>query len=113
MKIYSIIVFQKNEICNSAYEISDISFFKRSSVKEFLNFFSKTVAENTSDFQKLCVSEKQYLIHSTNNGNLTVVCITDNEYPQRVIFTLSYKIIQEKKTGNLNLDQQYVITERR
>jgi synaptobrevin family protein YKT6 len=109
MKIYSIIVFQKKEgileISNSAYDVSDISFFKRGGIKEFLNFFSKTIATNTQSFQRLCVPEKEYLMYSTNSGDLTVSIITDKDYSQRVIFNLSDKVIQDKRIGVLNLDQ--------
>ncbi|CAG8675805.1 21162_t:CDS:2 [Cetraspora pellucida] len=89
MKIYSITVFSKEEeeAVNLAgeYDLSGFGFFQRGSAQEFMKFFSKTVAERTKPGQRLSVEE----------NSLAGIIICDNEYPQRVAFSLLGRVLDE------------------
>ncbi|MBW0463230.1 hypothetical protein O181_002945 [Austropuccinia psidii MF-1] len=80
-----------------ASDLSSFSFLQRGSIGEFLNFFSKTVAERTSSGQRQSVQENNYLAHSyfKSNDNLVGILISDEEYPVRVAFSLLNKILDE------------------
>jgi synaptobrevin family protein YKT6 len=51
MKIFSVTVIQidskPSKILASEYELSSFGYFQRGSIQEFMNFFSKTLAERT------------------------------------------------------------------
>jgi synaptobrevin homolog YKT6 len=102
MKLLSIIIFQKkNEklsVYKEAYELSHIGFFQRSTVKDFLMFFSKTVAEKIHN-QRTIISEKGNNIYIYNNNNFIVTATTDAEYLTRVAFTMLDYILQELNTN--------------
>lgn len=71
-----------------------------SSIGEFLNFFSKTVAERTSSGQRQSVQENNYTAHAYLRpvDNLIAVIITDDEYPIRAAFSLLNKLLDEFTT---------------
>lgn len=83
-----------------ASDLSSFSFLQRGSIGEFLNFFSKTVAERTSSGQRQSVQENNYTAHSyfRPTDNLIGIMITDDEYPVRVAFSLLNKILDEFTT---------------
>lgn len=68
-----------------------------SSIAEFMNFFSRTVAERTSSGQRQSIQENSYTAHvfSRASDNLCGVIVTDQEYPVRVVFSLLNKILEE------------------
>jgi synaptobrevin homolog YKT6 len=53
---------------SSASDLSSFSFYQRGSVGEFLQFFSKTVAERTKQGQRQSVQENTYTAHVYNRG---------------------------------------------
>lgn len=69
-------------------------------IGEFMNFFSRTVAERTPSGQRQSVQENSYTAHaySRQSDHLTGVLITDQEYPVRVAFSLLNKILDEFTT---------------
>ncbi|CAG8525391.1 7224_t:CDS:2 [Acaulospora morrowiae] len=100
MKIYSLTVFSKDD--KSAvnlvgeYDLSNFGFFQRSSVQEFMTFFAKTVAERTKPGQRQVIEENNYVFYSyVRAEGLAGIIIGDNEYPQRVAFSLLNKILDE------------------
>jgi synaptobrevin family protein YKT6 len=106
MKLYSILLFQKAkenlEIRNEGYNLSHVSFFYRRTIKEFIVFYSKIVAQNIQN-QKICVIEKEYKICAENKNDFTVVVATDKEYPDRAIFSIIDSVWKEmNKDINLN-----------
>ncbi|CAH7688867.1 Longin-like domain-containing protein [Phakopsora pachyrhizi] len=80
-----------------ASDLSSFGFLQRSSVGEFLNFLSKTVAERTASGQRQSVQENNHTAHSYFKpiDNLVGVIVTDSEYPTRVAFSLLNKLLEE------------------
>jgi synaptobrevin family protein YKT6 len=70
------------------------------SIAEFLNFFSRTVAERTSAGQRQSIQENNYTAHVYSRGadHIAGVIITDLDYPVRVAFSLLNKILDEFTT---------------
>lgn len=70
------------------------------SIAEFMNFFSRTVAERTSAGQRQSIQENNYTAHvfSRSSDNLAGVIVTDLDYPVRVAFSLLNKILDEFTT---------------
>ncbi|KAJ2330096.1 palmitoyltransferase, partial [Coemansia sp. RSA 2681] len=67
-----------------------------SSVEEFLEFFSVTVAERTQVGQRQAVEENDNFAYAYRSSpNLCAVVITDREYPSRVALGLAAKMIDE------------------
>ncbi|KAG8901366.1 palmitoyltransferase [Tulasnella sp. 403] len=103
MKVYSLSVVQvpssgPSVTLSNATDLSSFSFYQRGSVGEFMNFFSKTVAERTQPGQRQSVQENNYTAHVYNRGGterLCAVVITDQEYPVRPAFSLLAKILDE------------------
>ncbi|CAL9737922.1 hypothetical protein MOSE0_M11386 [Monosporozyma servazzii] len=100
MKIYFIGVFRNDsEKALELSEVKDLSqfgFFERSSVGQFMTFFSETVASRTSAGQRQSVEEGNYVGHVyARTEGLCGVLITDKEYPVRPAYTLLNKILDE------------------
>ncbi|RHZ49618.1 hypothetical protein Glove_519g20 [Diversispora epigaea] len=100
MKIYSLTIFstENDAVVNLAgeHDLSGFGFFQRNSVQEFLTFFSKTVAERTKPGQRQSVEENNYVFYAySRTEGLAGIMICDNEYPQRVAFSLLNKILDE------------------
>ena len=73
MKIFSLSVVlsppgQTSTILSSASDLSVFSFYQRSSVGEFMSFFTKTVSERTPEGQRQSVQENNYFLHVYNRG---------------------------------------------
>ena len=116
-KIYYLGVFECDKKPSiqiaSTEDLSTFSFYQRSSVKEFLSFFSKTVAERTDNGQRQSVQENNYTAHVYRQGNysgwlnfvfvfisiyfnlvlIIAVAIVTEEYPIRPAFSLLQKIL--------------------
>ena len=91
--------FVSNKTANllaSESDLSSFSYFQRSSVAEFLNFFSKTVIERTPVGQRAKVEQDNYVgyVYVASMG-LATVLVTDALYPSRVAFSLLNRISDE------------------
>jgi len=103
MKIFSLSVILTPQsgpsiILASADDLSSFSFYQKGSVREFMSFFSRTVAERTSHGQRQSVQENNYTVHAYNRGGteqLSAVVITDQEYPVRPAFSLLAKLLDD------------------
>jgi synaptobrevin family protein YKT6 len=80
----------------SGFELSSLSFFQRSSAKEFAIFLSRTVAQRTLANQRQRVPENEYVCyaHAKRNG-LIGVLIADEEYPSRVAFSILAAVMDD------------------
>jgi len=94
----------------SAQDLSTFGFFQRSSVGEFMTFFSKTVASRTQAGQRRDIEEKSILsflkmtllicqdyvghVYARTEGIVGVI-ISDKDYPYRVAYSLLSKILDE------------------
>ena len=99
MKLYSIVVFkildtaQTPILLASAFDVSSFGFFKRTSVKEFMIFTSRTLAQNTKSNTQTKVQQNDYIVYSQYfPKNLVITIITDNEYNMRVAFDVMQKV---------------------
>ncbi|XP_071883281.1 synaptobrevin homolog YKT6 [Anas platyrhynchos] len=100
MRLYSLSVLYKGEprvqLLKAAYDVSTFSFFQRSSVQEFMTFTSQLIVERSQLGSRASVKEQEYLCHVyVRSDGLAGVVIADNEYPQRVCFTLLDKVLEE------------------
>jgi len=104
MKVLHLQVFSKASSANSAVgvchasDLSSFSFLQKPSIAEFLNFFSKTVADRTQAGQRQSIKEQTYTFHVycvPNTGDLAAVMVTDEEYPVRVAFSVLNKVTDE------------------
>uniref|UniRef100_A0A8C3E2G2 Uncharacterized protein n=1 Tax=Corvus moneduloides TaxID=1196302 RepID=A0A8C3E2G2_CORMO len=97
MRLYSLSVLYKGDakvhLLKAAYDVSTFNFFQRSSVQEFMTFTSQLIAERSALGSRASVKEQEYLCHVyVRTDGLAGVVIADNEYPQRVCFTLLDKV---------------------
>lgn len=77
-------------------DLSSFSFFQRSSIAQFMTFFSHTISERTSPDQRQSVEEGEYVGHVfTRSEGISGVLITDKSYPIRPAYTLLNKILDE------------------
>ncbi|GEQ66781.1 hypothetical protein JCM33374_g444 [Metschnikowia sp. JCM 33374] len=99
MKIYYIGILKVGEKAielASASDLSQFSFFERSSVAQFMTFFSETVSQRTPAGQRQSIEEGNYVGHTyTRSEGLSCVVISDKEYPVRPAYTLINKILEE------------------
>ncbi|KAM9890586.1 hypothetical protein OXX80_001714 [Metschnikowia pulcherrima] len=99
MKIYYIGILKVGEKAvelSAASDLAQFSFFERSSVAQFMTFFSETVAQRTPAGQRQSIEEGNYVGHTyTRTEGLSCVVITDKEYPVRPAYTLINKILEE------------------
>ncbi|CAN6625652.1 hypothetical protein TRVA0_010S01926 [Trichomonascus vanleenenianus] len=81
----------------SARDLSSFSFFERSSVGQFMTFFSTTVAGRTKPGQRQSVEEgNTYIGHCyARSEGVAGIIISDKEYPVRVAFSLLNKVLDE------------------
>jgi len=103
MKVYSLSIIKAAanvpaSTLQSASDLSSFSFYQRGAVGEFMNFFSRTVAERIPQGQRQSVQENNYTAHVYNKGGddqLVGVIITDQEYPVRPAFSLLTKLLED------------------
>uniref|UniRef100_A0A663N2F3 YKT6 v-SNARE homolog n=1 Tax=Athene cunicularia TaxID=194338 RepID=A0A663N2F3_ATHCN len=100
MRLYSLSVLYKGDpkvhLLKAAYDVSTFNFFQRASVQEFMTFTSQLIVERSGLGSRASVKEQEYLCHVyVRNDGLAGVVIADNEYPQRVCFTLLDKVLDE------------------
>ncbi|KAH9830174.1 snare protein YKT6 [Rhodofomes roseus] len=103
MKVYALSVVRAppsttSTTLSTATDLSSFSFYQRPSVGEFMQFFTKTIAERTPQGQRQSVQENQYTAHVWNRGGaeqLAGVIITDQEYPVRPAFSLLTKLLDD------------------
>jgi len=101
MKLYSILIFQKNpgakpKLFKDEYDLKDFSFFQRGSVKEFMDFTGRLLVERAATPSRSSIKEQEYFIHCyVRQDNLAAICITDGEYEARVAFTMLSKVMED------------------
>lgn len=111
MQIYSIILLNSNpepRVVSVAYDLSSIGYFQRATVKEFIIFFTTTIASRINKGERKSIVDQDNYIYLYKNafGN-TCAVVCDCEYPSRIAFSLINKILDEP-TVNLNLEKYIV-----
>jgi synaptobrevin homolog YKT6 len=102
-----------------AVELSDISFFKKGSVKEVLTWVSRTVVARSSASEHSSVAHEDYVAHvHVKSNKLACVILTDKDYPARVAFDVIRRALESfEKTvpaaqwANLTADQLFSVSE--
>lgn len=80
--------------------LSDFGYFQRSTIREHLQFATRTFAKRTKEGQRQTVflEEIPYCCHIHHRfGGLVCVSITDTEYPERVIFSYMQTVLKNFK----------------
>jgi synaptobrevin family protein YKT6 len=101
MKIFGISLIQisprPSKLLVYEYDLSSFGYFQKSSVEDFMKFFSKTMAERTSKpGERQSVENEDYIGHvQTRTHELSAVVICDKEYPKRVAHALLDRILDE------------------
>ena len=96
MKLYALLVFNNfHQLEYSNYNLSEFFFIYRTKIKEGIESVAIELIKNakTNNFYK--INEKfqdvEMSIYLLSNDKIYIV-LTDNEYPQRVVFTLLHSI---------------------
>jgi synaptobrevin family protein YKT6 len=104
MKIFYVAVAQKEPQSGNGNtllageDLTSFNYFQRKTIREFLKFTSEVVIGRTNNEQRVRVQEKEYFCHCyVRSDSLSSILISDNEYPQRVAFTLLGKMLDEYK----------------
>jgi len=86
-----------------AVELSQFSFFQRGTVKEITALVLRTCVSKTNpgDYQRL-EHEGNYIYIICRHNGLAGVCICDQEYPQRVAFAVTTKLLDDFQEQNNN-----------
>eukprot|EP00052_Salpingoeca_macrocollata_P030577 m.320106 g.320106 ORF g.320106 m.320106 type:complete len:196 (+) comp23770_c0_seq1:206-793(+) len=99
MKVFHAALFARPQNCRllaSAKDLSSFGYFQRGSVGEFMEFFSKTLADRTAEGARQSVQEQEYVVHvHARHDGITCTVITDKEYPGRVAFSFLSKVVAE------------------
>ena len=111
-KLYSVMVLKwkdvkdKPIILTQAMDITPFPYLQRSGAKQFITFFSRTIAGATRANTRQQVVEEDYRVyaHARDDGLCSVVCC-NAEYPDRVAFSLCSQYLSEfaeKNAGKYN-----------
>ncbi|GFP90203.1 vamp-like protein ykt61 [Phtheirospermum japonicum] len=82
-------------ILANASDLSGFGFFQRSSVKEFIVFVGRTVAQRTPPGQRQSVQHEEYKVHSYNRNGVCALGFMDDHYPVRSAFSLLNQVLDE------------------
>ena len=112
----SIISFNPSKTENAvflaqAYDVSSFGFFQRSSVKEFIKFFSRTLLQRTPPGRRQTVEHEDYFVNTYLRSDGLGACFVSTQgYNPRVAFVLLNKLLDEfhaqfrDEWGNVNVD---------
>jgi len=100
MKVYYIGLFSVDgseaKHLATAKDLAQFGFFEKKSVGEFFAFAAKTMVERTSPGTRQSAPNKSYWLHThVRQDDCAGVIITDDEYPNRVAYTLILKLLDE------------------
>ena len=97
MKLYSIILFNNNnEIISEAYNLSYFGFFERTTIKEFIIFFTNLTSNRITSNTKNTIKHSIYVIYCYKNSNNTCCIVCDEEYPEQPVFYIINEILQKQ-----------------
>ncbi|ETW06641.1 hypothetical protein H310_02832 [Aphanomyces invadans] len=83
-------------ILASAFDLNSFSYFKRSTVRDMINFFSRTFIKRTPKGQRQSIQHEEYNCHVyVRQDGLAGIVVCDQEYPPRVAFALMNKFLEE------------------
>ncbi|ESO03755.1 hypothetical protein HELRODRAFT_100017 [Helobdella robusta] len=105
MKLYSASIFYVSEseagekaakrlVC--VHDLTSFGYFQQNSIREFMNFSGKVLAEKSENDRHMSVQENDYVchVHSCPNG-IVGILISDAEYPARVALSIVAKFTED------------------
>ncbi|GAU92183.1 hypothetical protein RvY_04296 [Ramazzottius varieornatus] len=99
MKLYSLSIIYKGtkpKMLKQATDLQSFGFFQRGSVQEFMTFTSELLVERTPVGSKARIKQEDYMCTVyVRSDSLAGVLISDQEYPDRVGFTLLHKVLDD------------------
>ena len=85
-------------LCQEA-DLSSFGFFEKSTVKQMLQFFSKTVVSRVKAGQRITIEQeqmKEYQVHCfVNSEGLAATTTCDKEYPARAAFNMLGQLMEQ------------------
>jgi synaptobrevin family protein YKT6 len=113
-KVFSISIFkwlpEQPVFLVSAYDLSSFGFFQKTSTKEFIRFFSRTLIQRTPVGKRQSVEHDEYMVHCyLRSDGIGGVVVSVREYSERVAFTLLTQLldkflIQYGEIPSINVD---------
>ena len=89
------VLFMSN-ILQAGHDLSSISYFQRGTAENFIVFTSKILVERTGVGARQSVKEAEYMCHVfVRSDKLSVVCVSDHEYPTRVAHTMMQRVSED------------------
>jgi len=88
----------KPVVLDTQEDLSSFNFFQRRTIREHLQFATRTFAKRCEEGKRMSVNleEIPFLVHVHHRfGGLTITAVTDETYPERVIFTMMSQILRE------------------
>eukprot|EP00760_Papus_ankaliazontas_P015590 PhM_4_TR16605/c0_g3_i1/m.5471/K08516/YKT6; synaptobrevin homolog YKT6 len=105
MKLFSIMIFrckvghdEEPTICSSSIDVSSFNMFQRSSVREFIQFLSRTVAKGIASNPGTAhqVTKEDYVLYGySRSDGIIAVAATDNEYNPRVATSMLFTTVSD------------------
>jgi synaptobrevin family protein YKT6 len=110
MKLISVILFRNTNtqpvIIAASYFLSSFGFFEKSTVKEMCTFMSREIVRKTATSLTVPLNNNANIFHSYAVKDVSVTCISDNDYPDYVVKELLVTIY--KNFINTFADTTYV-----
>jgi len=108
-KLFSLVILYKGDtaahILKAGHDLSSISYFQRGTAENFIVFTSKILVERTGVGARQSVKEAEYMCHVfVRSDKLSVVCVSDHEYPTRVAHTMMQRV-SEDFAGQIDASQ--------
>lgn len=102
MKLYALTVARVSPDLKDAiilageYELSSFSYFTRGSVQEMCNFCTRTFVSRVAKGTRQAINYEGHACHVyVRHDGLAAMAIADQEYPERVAYTLLSKVLGE------------------
>lgn len=79
-----------------ASDLSSFGYFQRGSVREMLQFTSRTIVQRAAPGQRLTVQQEDYFCHvHVRDSGLAAVAVCDKDYPPTAAFSVAAKVMEE------------------
>ncbi|KAI8467857.1 MAG: snare-like protein [Monoraphidium minutum] len=88
-------------VLGMASDLSSFGYFQRASVREMLQFTSRTIVQRTAPGQRQTVRQEDYYCHvHVRDSGLAAVAVCDKDYPPTAAFSVAAKVMEEYAAAN-------------
>lgn len=88
-------------VLGMAADLSSFGYFQRASVREMLQFTSRTIVQRTAPGQRQTVRQEDYYCHvHVRDSGLAAVAVCDKDYPPTAAFSVAAKVMDEYAAAN-------------